>query len=264
MTKQDGKDIAKQNEVRVLKMLFKFGFLRTRDVAALGWLPMKTFFTNGGFGIQSIQVTASALRMAQITLRRLKENRLVYSHSAPDASLIYGLTEGGARLLQGCGIPASSASGWLRRFSPAQYHHRRISNEIAISALLQGYRVASEREIAIGQWQGGMDGIHGKKPDVLVRNTKYAWWLEIERSHKNKRDYDKLLSFLNSLWPSGTGTCTIGKQELQQAIFVSNQAFIDRLKSDLKKLNWAENEINLRIFGISSLYVSEVKFLTKQ
>lgn len=264
MTKQDCRLVAQQNELRILKMLFKFGFLRTRDIAALCWMPARTMPPGGDFNLQPVAITASALRMAQITLRRLNQNRLVYSHTAPDSSLIYGLSEAGARMLQGFGIPASSGADWLRRFSPNQYHHRRISNEIAVCSMLLGYRVASEREIATGQWYGGMAGINGKKPDVLIRSSKCAWWVEVERSQKTKSEYAKLVSTLDVFWPGGKHTCMIGNQVLSQFVFVSNQAFIARLKGDLKKLGWDEQQIFLRIFGISSLYVSEVKFLKKQ
>ena len=264
MTKQDGKLIAQNNELRILKMLHKFGFLRTRDIAALVWMQAKAATSGVEFELQSVYISASALRMAQITLLRLKTNKLVYSHLAPDSSLIYGLTEAGARRLQGHDIPASSASDWLRKFSTAQYHHRRIANEIAICALIQGYRVATEREIAAGLWIGGMEGIYGKKPDVLVRSSKIAWWIEVERSHKNKRDYDKLIVWLNTVWPGGTGHATIGNHALQQVIFVSNTAFMNRLKADLKSHSWTDHSINLRIRGISSLYVSEAKFLMKE
>mgnify|MGYP000853832867 FL=1 len=37
MTNKDGRAIARENEVRVLRALHRFGWLRTRDLAVLVW-----------------------------------------------------------------------------------------------------------------------------------------------------------------------------------------------------------------------------------
>jgi hypothetical protein len=200
MNKLDGREIARQNDLRVLKAVHKFGSLRTRDLAALVWPSTKSNPPKGHFTPRIVTVGGSSIRMAQRTLSRLRASHQVFGHTSPDGSFLYGLSEGGASTLREIDIPAKSAKDWLRRFSPQQYHHRRIANEVAISAILQGYRVATEREIASGQWVGGMAGVLGKKPDVLVRNGKSVWWIEVERSRKNKTDYAKLLDWLQRLW----------------------------------------------------------------
>jgi hypothetical protein len=264
MSKPDGREIARQNELRVLKALHKFGSLRTRDLAALIWSPAKANPPKGLFLPRMITVGSSAVRMAQRTLSRLRESHQVFLHTSPDGSLLYGLSEGGARVLRALDIPAKSAKNWLRRFSPQQYHHRRIANEIAISAILQGYRASSEHEIAGGLWLGGMSGIYGKKPDVVVRSGKVVWFIEVERSRKNKNDHIKLLHWLQQLWLNHQWDKAklSGEYELQQVVFVANRTFAGKLALDLGKQGWTPAQIKNRISHVSSLYVTDTKFLT--
>ena len=244
-------------------MLYRFGWLRTRDIAALVWIKARAAAPKTPFTPSPVQVPASALRMAQRTLARLRDGRSVIAHQAPDGSTIYGPSEKGARSLVEQGIPAVSAKHWLRRFSPAFYHHRRLANELAICAWLQGYRIATEHEIAAGLWLGG-NGVEGKKPDVIARDEKRVHWIEVERSRRNKRDYAKLLSWLCKLWPAGMppGTAPLpGGHDLMEVSFLATPAFLTRLAADLCSLGWPDEKINWHIRGITSLYVTEAKFI---
>lgn len=264
--KRDGREIARQNELRVLKALHKYCWLRTRDLAALLWTKSSAK-PKGDFVPTPIVVTASAMRMAQRTLLRLRNDRNVIWIQAPDGSTIYGLAEAGARQLVSLGIPAKSSKDSVRRVSMSHYHHRRIANEIAIVAQLQGYRVASEAEIAAGVWIGGMKGIQGKKPDVVVRDGKNVWWVEVERSRRNAKDYARLMTWLKGLWPVGQNapspaTLTDGHQ-LMKVVFVCDRAFVDRLVADMQKIGWTEMLTKQRISPTRLLYVSEAKFLMK-
>lgn len=264
MAKRDGREIARGNDERVLKSLFKFGWLRTRDVAALHWMP-RVKRKGTGFEPIQIEVSPTARRMAQRTLQRLRQQHSVIWIQAPDGSTIYGLSEAGARQLVNLGIPAKSGKDQIRRVSLSQFHHRRIANEIAIGALLQGYRANSELEIAAGQWLGGMKGVFGKKPDVVVRNGKDAYFIEVERSSRNKKSIDSLNGFLFSIWAvdkraGGPAELPDG-HKLHQVIFVANAAFIERVCNDLRKAGWTENMISERIGGVRCLYVTEAKFI---
>lgn len=267
MSKQDSREIARQNEQRILKALHKFGSLRTRDLAALGWSPKKSSPTKGHFRPLIFSVSGSAIRMAQRTLCRLRESHQVFVHEAPDGSQLYGLSEAGARTLRLLDIPAKSAKDWLRHSSSPQYHHRRIANELAISAILQGYRVATEHEIAAGEWLGGMNGVLGKKPDVVVRRGKSVWYCEIERSVKNGPQYTKLISVLHRLWSDNRNlfapALLPGEHVLEQVVFIANRPFAKKLTTDLSKLGWSDELINYRIAHISYLYVVEAKFIIK-
>ncbi len=264
--KKDGREIARTYEQRVLKALHKFGWLRTRDLAALIWMrggkPKPT-----GFVPEPIVVEPSAWRMAQRTLARLRKSSKVLWIQAPDGSIIYGLAEAGARQLVGLGIPASSGKDLVRRISLSHFHHRRLANEIAILASLQGYRVASEREIATGQWLGGKDGIAGKVPDVIVRQGQAIWWIEVERSRRNQRDEAAIRAFLMNIW-AGVGQVADklalpAGHKLKQVLFICENAFIDRLHADLRAAGWSDETWNQRIAACRLLYVTEAKFLLK-
>lgn len=265
MTKQDGREAARANDERVLKALHKFGWLRTRDIAALLWMP-RVKREGHGFQVVRIEVSPTARRMAQRTLRRLRQQHKVIWIQAPDGSTIYGLAEAGARELQNLGIPAKSGKDIIRRVSLSHYHHRRLANEVAVSALLQGYRASSEHEIATGKWLGGMDGVAGKKPDVVIRSGKDNWFVEVERSAANRRGYEAKISFILEVYPLGRAAGDPGElpdgHKLRQVVFVANPAFVARVCNDLRGAGWAEEMINKRVHSVPSLYVTQAKFIT--
>lgn len=262
MAKRDGREIALANDERVLKSLFKFGWLRTRDLAALHWMP-RVKRKGTGFEPIQIEVSPTARRMAQRTLQRLRQLHKVIWIQAPDGSTIYGLSEAGARQLVNLGIPAKSGKDQIRRVSLSQFHHRRIANEIAIGALLQGYRANSELEIAAGQWLGGMKGVAGKKPDVVARDGKNAWFIEVERSVRSKNGIDSLYAAILAIFhkkADAPAELPDGHQ-LHQVIFVANAAFIARVCAYLRNAGWTENMISQRIGGVPLLYVTQGKFI---
>ena len=264
--KRNGCEIARHNELAVLKALHKYAWLRTRDLAALLWMKVKAS-PGREFTVAPLMVEASPLRMAQRTLSRLRTDRQVIWRQAPDGSLIFGLAEAGSRRLVSLGIPAKSGKDQVRRVSLSQYHHRRLANEIAILASLQKFRVSSESEIAAGLWLGGLTGINGKKPDVVVRDGKKVWWVEVERSRRNQRDYQKLLSWLNTMWPTNrhnVGPANLpGGHILEKVLFVCEGAFINRLITGLRDSGWSAEQIERRISAIRLLYVTEAKFILK-
>lgn len=233
MTARDGRIIAAENEARLLRSLRRFGWLRTRDSAALraAWSRR----ASGEPTLKAPVATASDVRMAQRTLRRLVDARQVLRGQAPDGSVIYALSEAGARRLQKSGVPAASGKDLIRSFSTAQFRHRSIANEIAIGGILAGYRVSTEREIAQDRWFGGADGIAGKKPDVLLRADKQVFWVEVERSRRNARDYAKLLAWLKLVADDAAGESKLLGDGLTwgKVIFVCTPAFRARLMRDL-------------------------------
>lgn len=256
--KIDGRAQARKNEVSVLRALHRFGWLRTRELAVLGW----KIWAVKPEGIPSLgppQPTSSAVRMAQRTLRRLKQQRQVLSATAPDGSQIYALAEAGARVLQEIGVPAASGKDLMRAFSAAHYRHRSIANQVAVGAILAGFRVSTEREISRGLWPGGEVGIAGKKPDVLVRSATHWHWVEVERSKKNAKDYEMLLRWLGylrkSVWlpaaPVADGAL------LAKVVFICRGSFKTRLERDLIRLGWKKDEIYAFMGFETNLYKME-------
>lgn len=267
MTKLDGRELAQRNEHKILKFLHRLGWARSREAACL-WLPSRSAPPKGGFSPEPVYVSGSALRMAQRTIRRLKEQRLVFTHIGPDGSHLYALTEGGARVLQGMGIPAASGKDWLHRFSPTQYHHRRLANELAIIAQLHGYRIKTDREIAQGLGVGGMEGVQGKRADVTARSGHTLYWGEVVRSRVNSRDYAHLLEWIGGLWVTGRNIWLPAPLpdhlELAQVVFLADRAFAERLTKDLKSLGWSDELIAHRVKFKLWLYITQAKYIQIQ
>ena len=262
-TAKDGRVLARKNEVSVLRALHRFGWLRTREIAALGW-NIWADKPEGAPSLSPQQPSSSAVRVAQRTLRRLKQQRQVLSATAPDGSQIYALAEAGARVLQEIGVPATSGKDLMRAFSAAYYRHRSIANQVAVSAILAGFRVSTEREISRGLWAGGEGGIAGKKPDVLVRSATHWYWVEVERSRKNAKDYSALLRWLGylrkSVWlpaaPVADGAL------LAKVVFICRGSFKTRLERDLIRLGWKKDQIyafmgfETSLYGLEEIYFS--------
>jgi hypothetical protein len=173
--------------------------------------------------------------MAQRTLRRLKDARMVLTTNGPDGSTVYALAEAGSRSLHALGIEAASGKDAVRGISPAYFRHRCISNEVAIAGIVQGLRVSTEREIARGCWLGGETGIAGKKPDVLWRSREAWTWIEVQRSRHSVRDYSQLLSWFDSVAAAiaRPGTQIAWKMTLRRIIFICSTAFEAKLRRDL-------------------------------
>lgn len=258
MKAKDGRILARKNELNILRALHRFGWLRSRDLAVLIWQVWRSQPPKSGPSLAPRVPTHSGLRMAQRTLRRMRDRRLVLTAQAPDGSVIYSISESGARLLQRLGVAARSGKDMVRRYSGQHYLHRCISNEIAIGGIVEGYRVASEREISQGLWIGGQAGIHGKRPDALLRDGRKVYWVEVERSRRKSADYQKLLAWLQRLWSDKANiwqpaTLADGV-ELAQVVFVCTPAFASRLSEDLKRLGWSPELIAFRVRAETALY----------
>lgn len=259
MTARDGRIIAREREERLLKSLARFGFLRTKDCAAL-----RALWASGATGEPSLEApvaTASDIRMAQRTLRRLADARQVLRGQGPDGSVIYSLSEAGARRLQQMGIAATTGKDLVRAFSSAHFRHRTIANMIAVRGILSGYRVSTEREVSQGKckYLGGVEGVEGKKPDVLLRGYDgRVWWCEVERSRKNAKEYAKLLKWLDAVAAdaaSASGSKLLGNGlKWGKVIFVCTRAFRAKLTRDLMAKGWKRSTVDALISFSTELY----------
>lgn len=258
MKARDGRIIAVENETRILRALHRFGWLQTRLASALVW---QTWLSRpvGEPDLAPPLARASDVRMAQRTLRRLAEAHQVLRGQGADGSVIYALSEAGARRLQQSGVPAVSGKDLIRTFSSAHFRHRTIANEIAIRGILDGYRVSTEREIAQDRWLGGVEGIAGKKPDVLLRGDDGRLWLvEVERSRKNASDYAKLLKWLDAVAAdaaSASGSKLLGNGlKWGRVIFVCTPAFRAKLTRDLLAKGWKKSALDALLAFSTELY----------
>jgi hypothetical protein len=261
----DGRQRARENEVRLLRALHRFGWLRTRDLAALCWQRWASR-PSSTLSLAPTQPTASGLRMAQRTLCRLREARLVITTLAPDGSRLHALSEGGARFLKDAGLAAVTGKDLVRGHSAAFLRHRCIANEVAISGIVQGYRVSTERETARGLWLGGTAGIAGKRPDVLLRHGSQVWWVEIDKSRRNAKDHAFLLAWLTKVLrdkarPDGGQLLGLGLM-WARVVFVCTPAAKAKLCRDLVTAGWSESHIASLISFECALYsFADISFL---
>ena len=186
----DGRIIAQQNELDTLTNINRFGWLRSRDLAALIWHDSKHI--------------ESGIAMAQRTLRRLKKASQVLTRIAPDGATVYALSESGARRLgEYCAINARSGKDLLREMG--NYQHRCNANLFAIQQIHAGRNVWTEREIQANL--APIKIIKHKIPDGLVDVTDGLYaegtlalaWLECERGYKKNSDFYKMMRFIYTI-----------------------------------------------------------------
>jgi hypothetical protein len=254
---KDGREAGMEEQTGIMRLLHRFGWLRTRDLASLSSGAASKTPPKGGPMLQPPIASPVDIRRIQRHLSKLRERRMVLMTQAPNGSWIYALSEKGARALQGFGLPASTGKDMLRRYHAAFFLHRNVANEVAISAMLQGFRVSTEREIAQGRWLGGADGVMGKKPDVVLKSGNDVWFVEVERSHRNRKDYDHLMRFLLQIWRDtrlGEAVDIDGTHRLRQVIFICTTGFEKKLSQDLFSKGWKLDELRSRVRFETSLY----------
>jgi hypothetical protein len=171
------------------------------------------------------------------------------------------LSEAGARSLLQVGVAAVTGKDMVRSVSTSHFRHRCIANELAVGAIVEGFRVSTEREVAQGRWIGEARGIAGKKPDVLLRDGSSVWWIEVERSRKNAKDYSRLLQWVCAI---GRDTLLQGRpsllgeeMRLARVVFVCTPSFQRKLSQDLETAGWKKNDVNALISFETSLYSLE-------
>lgn len=253
----DGRDVGISRQTEILRLLFRFGWLRTRDLAGATARAAPKTKPRSSPSLQPPTFGRADIRRTQRHLAVLRERRLILATQAPNGSWIYALSEKGARALQGLGLQASTGKDLLRNYHAAFFLHRNIANELAIGAMQQGFKISTEREIAQGRWLGGADGVMGKKPDVVLRSGNEVWFVEVERSHKNRPDYEHLLKFLWQCWRNvrvGESVAVGGENQLRQVIFISTAGFAKKLSQDLLSRGWTSEELNVRVRFETSLY----------
>jgi hypothetical protein len=241
------------NRLKVLKLLHRFGWLRTRDIAALVWLPTHRGRSTIPPTLSPPKATSSGLRMAQRTLRALQTNGFVLQTKAPDGAWIFALSQKGANTLNQIGINARSGKDLLRDRSFSYYRHRCISTEIAISALLEGCKVTTELEL-LKNGSMFVNPAVRKLPDVLVRQYDNWYWVEVEKSRKNQSDYLHLLKWLQMIRVDQNHTITGFPNARVTVVFVCIKSFKNRLIKDLINLGWSEVETDTVIDFKDSLY----------
>lgn len=169
----DKRIIGEHNELAILVILHRFGWLTARMVAALVW-----------------PTHSQSLSMARRTLRRMLDAREVAKRRLPEGGDCYVLTSKGAhRLTVERGITAKSG----QHLKLGNSVHRACCNWYVIEHLRKGATVWTEHEIQSGRspvtsWQG-------KTPDALIDTQCGLIWVETENAWKNRTERQKLVEF---------------------------------------------------------------------
>ena len=249
-TPPDGRVTAQQNELDALAWLHRFGWLRSRDLAALIWSEAKTF--------------DGAMAMAQRTLKQLKDGGYILHRIAPDGATVYALSEAGARRLgEERGILARSGKDLIRELG--NYEHRCYANTFAIHRITAGQRIWTEREIQTHR--APIRAVKNKVPDGLVDlsdtlnmdGTLVLAWVEVERGYKKKADFDKMLRFIFHILgsldsqgrPSNDMFCAAVDVYIEQAIIqIATEAQLARIVGAVR----AEHLQNPYGYGWGSIF----------
>jgi len=192
---EDGRVLAQENEHAVLAGLAHYGFLSAAQLQALVWPDSK----------QS--------RVAQRTLKRLVERKLVQRQFNLQARQVYALTAAGACFTRAAlGIEAAST---LQALPAAQrsFDHRMLANDMCIrwQVLMGGSATSVFTEYSIQQGtapivkkEAHFGKTKGKIPDGLLLLPEFEHptkgrvvplaWGEVEMADKWGEDYAHLIS----------------------------------------------------------------------
>lgn len=195
----DGRLLAVENEEAVLIAVYQFGWLATRQLAALLWPD------------------ATSPRVAQRTLSRLRDVGEVLWKKGADGATVYALSAAGARRVERVYGETALISREPLRYIERQYEHRCLANDIAIwwlnAAKHLGGFVDTEHEIqkrkaTINLKEAHFASASGKVPDALlhvpvpagadnVENDDF-WtvWVEAECGHKNLTKQEHMVAEL--------------------------------------------------------------------
>lgn len=191
-TQRDGRAVADENEVKVLRAVRHFGHLRRQEIAMAGW-PKSS--------------AKSAYIMAWRTVNRLLKNGLLLErqNSLGGRSLVLG-SRGVARLRD---LDIQSHEGYELAFDGPQFFHRTLGTAYLLEKARNGDEVFGEYAILRG-WSPLSREYTSERfrkiPDGLIVNSgasqglregfRVADWIEVESAFKQYDEIKKALSIL--------------------------------------------------------------------
>lgn len=227
-TQRDGRAVAEDNEVRVLRAVRHFGHLRRQEIAMAAW-PKSS--------------AKSAYIMAWRTVTRLLKAGLLLErqNSLGGRSLVLG-ARGVARLRD---LDIQAHEGYELAFDGPQFFHRtlgtayllekaRTGNEVfGEYAILRGWSPLS-REYTSERFRKIPDGlvVYSGEAMGLRKDMRVADWVEVESAFKQ---YDEIKKALAILTKNSTLTQS-GDVTLNQLVFV----FDSRQRHDRQILRYVK------------------------
>lgn len=168
------KEIGKQQEVRVLYWIARFGYLSALQVARL---------------VYRSQAGAKTLVHRKLTsLTRLKWLKRQFV----EGSYYYYLTSAGAHVLRD--LHGLNVKGFEPNFG--YFTHRQCANNYVIHHLLASdFRKSAITEFEIQTGRSPVVTIHGKVADAILIEEGMAEWIEVENAYKNVEERNKCAEF---------------------------------------------------------------------
>lgn len=185
--KRSGREVASENELKVLKAIRFFGHLRLQELGRAVW-PKHAY----------------AEQMAARTLKRLELKEEVLRRKNSLASSSFVLSSKGARRLKSLGLPCRHGRD-IVGVAGATFFHRTLASRFLIEEQITGKEVFGEYAIAHNLAPATREHLaktFGKLPDGLVIykcKTKtgnpilLADWLEVEQAAKPLDEIKKVV-----------------------------------------------------------------------
>jgi hypothetical protein len=190
-TPVDGRVIAQENELKVLKAVNLFGHLRRAEIAAAVWPKSSPL---------------SAEAMVRRTVKRLLETGELLERPNSLGGLSLILSPRGATKLNLEGLEADDGKN-LSSVEGPQFYHRTLGSRYLVEKMNAGAEVFGEYALIKGRApvsRAQMSERFHKYPDGLAvypgeqrhyqSEYKAADWIEVESAFKADDDYEKLIS----------------------------------------------------------------------
>ena len=171
-----GLELARDQEIRVLIMMNRTGWLVASDIARLIWPD-----------------TAYGRQMAYRLLKRLLKNEEILARPAPNCRM-FALSQRGARRLHDETLEKARSG---KNLTAGYFHHRRLANAFVIEKHLNpdGEWPYYRTEYEIQSDPSDTYKLGRKVPDVILLNDNVLGWVECENARKKKEDFDRLIEF---------------------------------------------------------------------
>ena len=174
--RMSGLEIARDQEIQVLIMISRTGWLIASDVARLIW-PGKAY----------------GREMAYRLLNRLLKNEEILARPAPGCRL-FVLSQRGVRRLRTQTLVKARTG---KDLAAGYFHHRRLANAFVIENHIQAdsewpmyrteYEIQSDKKKAYR--------LGRKVPDGILFDAHSIAWVECENARKKQADFNRLIDF---------------------------------------------------------------------
>lgn len=275
----DKRTVGENNKLEALKLIYKFGWLRSQEIGLFLW--------ESGFGVNY----NSYKKNAEALVRKLVDQKLVISRKLPQNSgTALFLSKQGADSLLELGIVANSGKSFGRIedgvwLPPQNWKHHLLSSGALGHLVRNGYGVISESEIRrkydLKKYPDGIFYMDYEKEedDVIIEQRSETFWLEVESHRKTGPNMEFMVdSALRSLLennPFNNSNQLFGRSINRVAIAYSNSSSDEngnKIDHELRVTNAFQKKVNrdlainflqLKMYGLGVSGIKEKTVVIK-